>query len=57
MAKTAKIVTFSMDERTIKRLDELQTMMHIPNKSGILSRLIDKEYSRQLELREESSTI
>ena len=56
MAKTAKIVTFSMDERTIKRLDELQTMMHIPNKSGILARLVDKEYSRQLELREESST-
>ena len=53
MAKTSKIVTFSMDDRTIKRLDALQDLMHLNNKSGILSRLIDQEYRKQLELREE----
>jgi len=41
-----------MDMRTIERLDKLQTMLHFPNKSGILAKLVDGEYRRQLELRD-----
>ena len=52
-AKNVKIVTFSMDLRSISRLDELQTLCHTPNKSAILCSLIDKEWLRQQELREE----
>lgn len=48
-----KIVTYSMDELTIKKLARLQDWMHDQNKSRILSRLIDAEYTRQLKLREE----
>ncbi len=51
-AKNVKLVTFSMDERSINRLAELQTFMHIANKSAIMCKLIDDEWLRQQELRE-----
>ena len=50
----AKIVTYSMDELTIRKLAQLRDWMHDTNKSRILCTLIDREYSRQALLREET---
>ena len=47
-----KIVTFSLDPKTIERLEKLKTWLHNDNKSGILTTLINREYIRQLELRD-----
>ena len=46
-----KIVTFSLDPKTIERLEKLKVWLHNDNKSGILSTLIQREYIRQLEQR------
>ena len=47
-----KIVTFSLDPKVIEKLEKLKTWLHNDNKSGILTTLINKEYSRQQELRQ-----
>jgi hypothetical protein len=52
MALTVKIVTFSLDPKVIGKLEKLTDWMHTPNKSRILTLLIEKEYSRRLEERE-----
>jgi predicted transcriptional regulator len=51
-----KIVTFSLDHPTITKLEKLTTWRH-QNKSAILRKLIETEYNRQLEIREEAAAI
>ncbi len=48
-----KMVTFSMDLLVIDKLQKLKDFMHNSNQSNIVSLLIEKEYRRQMELREE----
>lgn len=47
-----KIVTYSMDPLSLKKLARLQDWMHEKNKSRLLCHLIDQEYSRQALLRD-----
>lgn len=48
-----KIVTYSMDPVTLERMDKLMLWLGISNKSKILGVLVEREYFRQLEQREE----
>ena len=51
-----KIVTYSMDPVTLERMDKLMSWMGISNKSKILSVLVEREYFRQLQQREEGDS-
>lgn len=48
-----KLATFSMDPRTLKRIEKLLEWKKQDNKSRLICDLIDTEYRRQLQLREE----
>lgn len=50
-----KIVTMSLDEQSISRLEKLMDWRH-DTKSGIIRQLIDQEYRRQLTLKESNTT-
>lgn len=47
MPPNAKIKTYSFDQNTLDKLDKLTDLMHITNKSRILSLLIAEEYNRR----------
>lgn len=51
-----KIVTYSMDPITLERMDKLRSWLGISDKSKILRTLIEREYFRQLQQREEEDT-
>lgn len=51
-----KIVTYSMDPPTLERMDKLRSWLGISDKSKILRTLIEREYFRQLQQREEEDT-
>lgn len=48
-----KIVTYSMDTVTIERMEQLMSWMGVPQKSKVLSVLVEREYYRQRQQRED----
>jgi len=54
VALNVKVATFSFDPSVLEKLELLAKWMHLPNKSRILSQLIEKEFKRRQQEREES---
>ena len=50
-----KIVTFSLFPEIIKKLEDLVKFKHLPNKSKILSQLVEAEHRKYLQAKELSS--
>lgn len=48
-----KIVTMSLDPQSISRLEQLMVWRH-DTKSGIIRQLVDQEYRRQIQMKEEA---